>query len=73
MLQILCNLIIPGLGTLFMRKPITGIVQLLLLACALVLMATVFLTFFGLVLWAIDMIWALVVGILWYRDLPAIS
>ncbi|MEP3436386.1 MAG: hypothetical protein ABJN75_06370 [Hoeflea sp.] len=68
MLQIICNLLVPGLGTLFMRRPIIGTIQLLLLACALVLAATVFLAFFGIVVWLIDLIWALGVGIFWYRQ-----
>ena len=68
MLQIICNLLVPGLGTLFMRKPVVGIIQLLLLACALVLAATVFLVFFGIVAWFIDLIWALGVGVVWYRQ-----
>ncbi|MEP3436616.1 MAG: hypothetical protein ABJN75_07535 [Hoeflea sp.] len=67
MLQILCNLVVPGLGTLFMRKPVVGTIQLLMLVCALVLAATVFLVFFGIVVWFIDLIWALGVGIFWYR------
>ena len=67
MLQIFCNLVIPGLGTLFMRKPVFGVLQLLLLVFALILAATVFFAFFGIVVWLIDMIWAVITGILWYR------
>ncbi|SNZ19468.1 hypothetical protein SAMN06265368_2556 [Cohaesibacter gelatinilyticus] len=68
MLQILCNLVLPGVGTLMMKKPITGILQLLVMLVAFVLTVTVFLTFFGLLIWFIDVVWALVVGVLWYRD-----
>ncbi len=68
MLQILCNLIVPGLGTLFMRKYITGTIQILLMLIALILIVTVWLTFFGLVLWFIDFICALLTGIFWYRQ-----
>ena len=56
MLQIFCNLIFPGLGTLFMKKPIIGTIQVLLMLVALVLTVTVWLTFFGVVFWLIDWI-----------------
>ena len=73
MLQIFCNLIFPGLGTLFMKKPIIGTIQVLLMLVALVLTVTVWLTFFGVVFWLIDWIWALSVGIYWYRNRKLIS
>ncbi|WP_375699523.1 hypothetical protein [Pseudophaeobacter sp. TrK17] len=63
--QIILNLIIPGLGTFFMRKPFIGALQLLVLCAAVVLLLTVFLTFFGLVLWGIVLIWALATGLSW--------
>ncbi|GLO69105.1 hypothetical protein MACH17_06220 [Phaeobacter inhibens] len=65
MFQIVLNLIIPGLGTFFMRKPFIGALQLLILCVAVVLLLTVFLTFFGLVLWGIDLVWALATGVAW--------
>jgi type IV secretory pathway TrbD component len=68
MLQIFCNLIFPGLGTLFMKKPIIGTIQVLLMLVALILTVTVWLTFFGLVIWIVDLIWALGIGIFWYRS-----
>lgn len=68
MLQIFCNLIVPGFGTLFMRKFVTGTIQLLLMLMALILIVTVWLTFFGLVLWFMVFIWALLTGIFWYRS-----
>lgn len=68
MFEIFCNLIFPGFGTLLMKKPIVGTIQILLMLIALVLTVTVWLTFFGLVFWFIDWIWALGVGIFWYRN-----
>lgn len=67
MLQIICNLILPGLGTLFMRKPIVGVIQLLLMGVAFMFAITVFAAFYGVVIWFVDLIWALIVGILWNR------
>ncbi len=66
--EILCNFVLPGVGTLMMKKPIIGILQLLILFVAFVLTVTVFLTFYGLVIWFVDVVWALIVGVLWYRD-----
>jgi hypothetical protein len=65
MLQIICNFLVPGLGTLFMKKPFIGAVQLCVLLVAFVLTVSVFLTFFGLVLWLVDVLWALVIGVRW--------
>ncbi len=48
-----------------MRKPFIGALQLLVLCAAVVLLLTVFLTFFGLVLWGIVLIWALATGLSW--------
>ena len=67
MLQIICNLILPGFGTLFMRKPISGILQLLLLVVACIFLMTVFMAFFGIVIWFIDLVWAFIAGIFWYK------
>lgn len=67
MIKVLCNLIIPGLGSLLMKKPVTGLVQLLMFLVAALLTLSVFLTFLGLLLWAIDLIWALTVSISWWR------
>jgi hypothetical protein len=65
MFPIVCNIVVPGLGTLFMKRPLVGVVQLFLFFFSLVLAATVFLTFFGLVLWFVDLLWALYVGVTW--------
>lgn len=56
-----------------MKKPIIGTIQVLLMLVALVLTVTVWLTFFGLVFWFVDLIWALGVGIYWYRNRKLIS
>ncbi len=73
MFQIILNLIIPALGTMFKGKPIVGALQLLVLCFAVVLLLTVFLTFFGLVLWGIDLIWALVTGLVWRAKSKSLS
>jgi hypothetical protein len=73
MFEIFCNFIFPGFGTLLMKKPIVGTIQILLMLVALILTVTVWLTFFGLVFWLIDWIWALGVGIYWYRNRKLIS
>jgi TM2 domain-containing membrane protein YozV len=65
MLQIACNMIIPGLGTLFMKKPLTGILQILLFLVAIPFTLSVFMTAIGLFIWAVDIIWALFVGLIW--------
>lgn len=67
MIKFLCNLIFPGLGSLFMRKPITGLIQLILFVIAVILLLSVFLTFLGIMLWAFDVLWALFVSIQWWR------
>lgn len=65
MLQIACNMIIPGLGTLFMKKPLIGILQILLFLVAIPFTLSVFMTAIGLFIWAVDLIWALFVGLIW--------
>lgn len=67
MIKILCNLIIPGLGSLLMKKPITGLIQLILFVVASLLVLSVFMTFLGILLWLIDLVWAFFVSIQWWR------
>jgi hypothetical protein len=65
MFQIALNIIIPGLGTLFMKKPLIGILQILLFLVAIPFTLSVFMTAIGLFIWAVDLIWALLVGLIW--------
>jgi len=62
---IIVNLILPGLGTVFMKKYLQGILQLALTLFAFLLWSTVFLAIGGFVVGAIAWVWALFVGINW--------
>ncbi|AZV78724.1 hypothetical protein EBB79_13145 [Parasedimentitalea marina] len=63
MIGIICNLMIPGLGSLLMKKFFNSFIQLTLSLAAFILVRTVFLAFFGLILWLIVWLWALVTGL----------
>lgn len=57
-LAVILNFLIPGLGSLVLHRWVHGIIQIFLLITSLALMATVFLTFFGLVLFVPTWIYA---------------
>ncbi|MEW7008154.1 hypothetical protein [Lentilitoribacter sp. EG35] len=65
--QIICNLILPGFGTLYMGKPITGIIQLLLMGVSIIMVLNLSLNIFSITIWVIDLVWALIIGISQYR------
>lgn len=65
LIAIIINLLLPGLGSFVINKPIQAVLQLIITLAAIILMLTVWLTFWGLVLFTITWIWALIIGLLW--------
>ncbi len=64
LLCIFLNLILPGVGTLVLKRTLNGSLQLALSLFSILLILTVWLTFFGLVLYAFVWFWALIETIL---------
>ena len=67
-LAFILNFFLPGLGNLIIGRWIQAPIQIFLTLIALVIMVTVFLVFFGLVLFALNWIYALVVWFIALRD-----
>ncbi|HAT84991.1 hypothetical protein [Cohaesibacter gelatinilyticus] len=61
---ILLNFILPGVGTLVLKRTLNGSLQLALSLFSILLILTVWLTFYGLVLYAFVWLWALIEAIL---------
>lgn len=55
------NFVIPGLGNIVIGRWVQGVIQLLITLAALALVLSVFLVFFGIVLFGLSWIYALAV------------
>lgn len=67
MKKILCiflNLVLPGVGTLVLKRNLNGSLQLAMALFGLLLISTVRLAFFGLVLYGFACLWAVIETIL---------
>ncbi|MCB1701733.1 MAG: hypothetical protein KDI14_12955 [Halioglobus sp.] len=62
-LAIIINLFLPGIGTLFTKKWVQAILQILLVALAFTLNATGIGAFLGIPIFVVAWIWALITGI----------
>jgi len=65
---LLLNTICPGLGSIVIGHWVQGVLQVLMTLVAFVLLVSVFLTFFGLVLYALVWIYAFILWVIYFKN-----